>query len=142
MSVVTPAGPVRVIGAHPTNALAQGLGRYGLRRDAQLDALCDIVDDYADEPQPIVLAGDLNVTERETGSRCLDDRLADAFDIAGGGVGATWRPIPQAPPVLRIDRVLVDDDAIAVVGLNTYCGDASTDHCAVVAELQATDSDG
>ena len=137
LSLVTPAGPVRVLAAHPTNALAQGLGRYGLRRDAQLDALCDIVDDYSQEAEPIILAGDLNVTERETGSRCLDDRLSDAFDAAGGGFGATWRPIPQLPPVLRIDRVLVDNDEVAVVDLDTSCSDARTDHCAVRAELQA-----
>jgi endonuclease/exonuclease/phosphatase family metal-dependent hydrolase len=139
MSLVTPAGPVRLIGAHPTNALAQGLGSYGHRRDAQLQALCDVVDDYAPDSLPVIVAGDLNVTERETGSRCLDDRLTDAFDVAGGGVGATWRPIPQLPPVLRIDRVLVEDESVAVVGLDTHCAAAQTDHCAVMAALQASE---
>ena len=76
-----------------------------------------------------MLAGDLNLTEREVAYR----DLADLTDVARGG---TWRPlaISWLPPVLRLDYVLTGPD-ITVDSTEVDCTVSSSDHCVVVVRL-------
>jgi endonuclease/exonuclease/phosphatase family metal-dependent hydrolase len=98
-------------------------------RDQQVVALAAFAAERQGAGEPIVVAGDLNLTEREVAYR----DLAGLTDVVRGG---TWRPLPinWLPPVLRLDYVLSSPD-ISVASSDVDCAASSSDHCVVVARL-------
>jgi endonuclease/exonuclease/phosphatase (EEP) superfamily protein YafD len=97
--------------------------------------------EIAQRPGPVVVAGDLNSTDRSDVYRLLTRSLTDVHRTAGWGLGHTfpaqrgrYRGIPYPPRVIRIDMILVSD---AFVPLRSYVGASGgeSDHLPVVAEL-------
>jgi endonuclease/exonuclease/phosphatase (EEP) superfamily protein YafD len=95
--VATPFGQVRVIGAHPRategtrkslQALLQRMRESFRGREAQVAGICEYLDDLGD--QPVIVAGDFNLSELSDGYRCLGGRLTDAYRAVGRGYGFTW----------------------------------------------------
>jgi endonuclease/exonuclease/phosphatase (EEP) superfamily protein YafD len=111
---------VVVSGPEPFVLLAAHLPRPALRPDnedsvtfgrhrSEIDRLVREIDD---EELPVVLAGDLNLSDRTSGYRALDDAMVDATRT---GWAATTFPFGVFRPLLlRIDHVLVSPG---------WCGD-------------------
>ena len=98
-------------------------------RDRQVAAVAAFAAERQAAGESVVVAGDLNLTDREV---AYGD-LASLTDVARGG---TWRPLPISwlPPVLRLDYVLTGRD-ITVDSTDVDCGVSSSDHCIVVVQL-------
>jgi vancomycin resistance protein VanJ len=98
-------------------------------RDRQVAALAAFAAERVAAGDSVIVAGDLNLTQREV---AYDD-LAELVDVARGG---TWRPFPLSwlPPFLRLDFVLTGPD-IGVVAADVDCAGSASDHCAVVVQL-------
>ena len=103
-------------------------------RDAQIADLRRFVEQLHQRTgDPLVLAGDMNVTEREPAYFVLSAGLQDAQRVAGSGFGASWRPAALGLPLglIRIDY-LFSDAQLRPVGLRTDCAWRSSDHCLLV----------
>lgn len=107
--VITPAGPMRVLGVHLSSPTTKG---YVQRLESELDALRSL--DLGDTP--LVLAGDFNTSIRHPVLRDLTlgtETLVDAGLASGDLLTPTWpaiaseAPIPSPVPVLDIDHVLL-----------------------------------
>ena len=87
-------------------------------------------------PRPLLVLGDLNVSDRQPYYRWLRQRLHDADRAAGGGLDYTY-PSGQygraLVPLVRIDYVLHDDAWAARNAETVYL--PGSDHRAVVADL-------
>jgi vancomycin resistance protein VanJ len=82
---------------------------------------------------PLLVVGDLNLTDQNTGYRALARRLHDAYREAGRGLGFTFRGSEGGPALWRIDFVLHTPDLAALdVALGDYGG---SDHRPLVATL-------
>jgi endonuclease/exonuclease/phosphatase (EEP) superfamily protein YafD len=97
--------------------------------------------EIASRPGPVIVAGDLNSTDRSDVYRILTDSLSDAHQAVGWGLSHTfpaqwgrYRGIPYPPKVVRIDMILASD---AFVPLHCYVGatGGESDHLPVVAEF-------
>lgn len=86
--------------------------------------------------EPIIVAGDMNVTEREQAYFDLSAGLRDAHRVAGAGFGASWRPDFITLPVglIRIDYIFTDDQ-VRIRSLQTDCSDRGSDHCLLVGRI-------
>ncbi|MEA2623575.1 MAG: vancomycin resistance protein VanJ [Chloroflexota bacterium] len=128
-----------VVAAHPLPAtMRPPLDYDASERDAQILAVRSIVDGMLGGPNPLVLAGDFNVTDREPGYGDLSRGLIDAHLEAGFGPGSTWRPDPiKWLPfgVLRIDMVFGGNGA-RPIAVAVDCTPRGSDHCLVQAELR------
>jgi endonuclease/exonuclease/phosphatase (EEP) superfamily protein YafD len=93
-----------------------------------------IVERYAGEAGPVVLAGDLNEGSGGEGYAVLRDAgFRDACDSAGSACGATWPgDSSRLPAVARIDHVLARGIAIGEAKVMKGGG---SDHYAVAAGL-------
>jgi vancomycin resistance protein VanJ len=139
-----PLGRMAVIDVHPLPRGIVTLGPIPVAfeahlRDLELAALRARVDRLATAGLPVVLLGDMNVTEREPAYRDLARGLIDAQLEVGTGWGATWRPaaVRQLPfGVLRIDYVLSTPDLLPVA-FDTDCAPRGGDHCRLSASLVA-----
>lgn len=104
-------------------------------RDAQIAELQSfLAAARQDHAGPLVLGGDLNVTEREPAFQFLAHGLIDAHRQAGWGFGGSWRPqtrVPWLPALIRIDYLLSADGA-EPVAMTTDCSVAESDHCLIV----------
>ena len=127
-----------VVTAHPwppdtvTPPCARPLCYAPYRRDAQLAALRQTVDRLRQTGDPLLLAGDFNLTDREPAYTALTAGLDDAFARVGQGRGATWRPLEvaaYAPPLLRIDYLLTSGLTPLTTAVN--CAPPGSDHCAL-----------
>lgn len=126
-----------VVNAHPLPAafrtvtqLRLPLGFDPTARDRSLQVVRQIVDDGLARG-PVLLLGDLNVTEREPAYQVLAQGLVDAQIAAGSGFGLTWRPNPlKGLPVglLRIDYAFVSPDLVAL-DARPDCTPRGSDHC-------------
>lgn len=98
-------------------------------RDEQVAALAAFASERQAAGESVVVAGDLNLTEREV----VYHDLAALTDVARGG---TWRPLPISwlPPVLRLDYVLTGA-GVGLAAAHVDCAVSSSDHCAVVVHL-------
>jgi endonuclease/exonuclease/phosphatase (EEP) superfamily protein YafD len=88
----------------------------------------------ADEPTPLVAAGDFNATLWNQPMRALlDGPLRDAHDDRGRGLAATWPVGRPGPPFALLDHVLVTSSIdVRRISERTLAG---SDHRAVVADL-------
>ncbi|HST06280.1 MAG TPA: endonuclease/exonuclease/phosphatase family protein [Chloroflexia bacterium] len=101
-------------------------------RDRQLTA---IRDDYLqpliDSGEPFVLAGDLNLNEREPAYADFTRGLIDTFKAVGTGFGTSWRPqfiMNQPIGVLRIDYLMAAPN-VKPLSVTTDCTPRHSDHC-------------
>jgi vancomycin resistance protein VanJ len=131
---------VVVVAGHPTSAhpaLSRRCAWFACfdtdLRDAQIAELRALADPFLAAGDPLILLGDLNVTEREPAYATLAAGLRDAHREAGSGVGATWRPargmgVPLA--LLRIDY-LFSSPNVTPLAVTTDCTPRGSDHCLV-----------
>ncbi len=127
-----PGGPVVVYNVHFLMPVREGarfhlpvdfwpLGmaaRYDAAgRDDQINRLLDHV---AAETDPVIVAGDFNMSDQAVMYGSVAARLGDSFREVGIGLGASW-PVPVAaelpdwlPPVFRLDYVWHGDGLCAV----------------------------
>jgi endonuclease/exonuclease/phosphatase family metal-dependent hydrolase len=105
-------------------------------RDEALSELRGLLDASLADGRPVVLLGDLNLTDRELAYEELVDGLVDSYRAAGTGFGHTWRPPYTELPfgLLRIDMVLVDP-SLAPVTSQPDCTSRGADHCILDVEL-------
>jgi endonuclease/exonuclease/phosphatase (EEP) superfamily protein YafD len=131
---------VTVVNAHPIPPRTFGAGCPLLRcyntgpRDAQIADVRRLVEELRlRSGDPLILAGDMNVTEREPAYFDLAAGLRDAHRAAGAGFGASWRPgfmdIPWG--LLRIDYIFADE-GVRPLDLHTDCAPRGSDHCLLV----------
>jgi endonuclease/exonuclease/phosphatase (EEP) superfamily protein YafD len=97
--------------------------------------------EIASRPGPVIVAGDLNSTDRSDVYAMLTDSLTDAHRAVGWGLGHTfparwerYRGIPYPSKLARIDMILASD---AFVPLRSYVGTSGgeSDHLPVIAEF-------
>lgn len=131
---------VTVVNAHPMPPRIFAEGCSPLRcyntgpRDEQIVALRRFVDELRRRSgDPLILAGDMNVTEREPAYFDLSAGLQDAHRAVGSGFGASWRPDELGVQwgLLRIDY-LFSAGEIRPLALTTDCSSRASDHCLLV----------
>ncbi len=133
---------VTLVNAHPIPPRTFEAGCSPLRcyntgaRDAQIAEMRAFVEELGRAGDPLILAGDMNVTEREEAYFDLARGLRDAHLVAGAGFGASWRPEELGLPMglLRIDYIFAGWGA-EPLGLRTDCTPRGSDHCLLVGEL-------
>lgn len=133
---------VNVLSVHPRSPPLRGFHPFGLplgvptgfaneKRDADVRGLLAYLEEI---DGPLVVIGDLNLTDQQSLYAPLTRRLHDAHRESGWGMGFTftrWREIGL--PTWRIDYVLHTSDLVA---LSTSLGDyGGSDHRPVVARL-------
>ncbi len=148
VTVDTPEGPLTVYNAHPRNPdirWGRWRGRWPYvadfdptRRDVAVARLADLV---AREQGPLIVLGDLNLSEHNAGYARLTASLRDAHREAGYGLGNTFPVAPVGSirlpfPLIRIDYVLYSDDLRAVTAQTGASG--GSDHRPVIARLVRT----
>jgi endonuclease/exonuclease/phosphatase (EEP) superfamily protein YafD len=136
------ARPLSVIAAHPLPGSMGSLGPLPLPfdydvggRDAQIRTIRSLTERLLALGDPLILAGDFNVTDREPAYADLASGLLDAHLEVGLGPGSTWRPdaIKWLPlGFLRIDMVLAGN-AARPVSSGVDCTLRGSDHCVVEA---------
>lgn len=108
------------------------------QRNAEIDAFLTLLDGVT---EPLIAAGDFNMSDQTTRYASLAARLTDSYREAGQGFGFTWpvsgaRGIPREtllPPVLRIDYVW-HNAAFVSLSAETVQG-VQSDHLAVKTAL-------
>jgi endonuclease/exonuclease/phosphatase (EEP) superfamily protein YafD len=88
---------------------------------------------------PLLVMGDFNTTERQPNLRRLQRLLANAYAVAGWGMGYTYPIDPKRcgshlPPLVRIDHILYNDSWRARAAWTGVLADS--DHAYVVADLE------
>lgn len=103
-------------------------------RDEQLQILLDLVDQI---DGPLIVAGDLNLSDREPMYAPFGTRLADAYDELAWGLGYTYPSaygsFPRNLFRVRIDYVFTSND-LWPTAASVNC-DTPSDHCLVVADI-------
>lgn len=131
---------VTVVNAHPSPPLGscRSLWCYNHSpRDRQIIAIRALVESLRQRTgDPLILVGDMNVTEREPAYRDLADGLYDAHRVAGVGFGYTWRPMSmnRLPGILRIDYMFTDDQ-VRTLTFRSDCTYRASDHCLIVGQF-------
>ncbi len=88
---------------------------------------------------PMIVIGDFNLTDQQSPYAALTNRLCDAHDESGWGMGFTARILSLGLPMWRIDYVFHSPELVA---LRTALGDfGASDHRPVIAELAFTSKD-
>jgi vancomycin resistance protein VanJ len=130
---------VTLVNAHPMPPRIFAAGCSPLRcynngpRDEQIVALRSFVEDLRRRNgDPLILAGDMNVTEREPAYFDLAAGLQDAHRVAGAGFGASWRPaeLNLTAALIRIDYLF--SAGARPLELTTDCSRHASDHCLLV----------
>lgn len=114
-------------------------------RSDEVSGLVPRLRPLAQGPEPLVVAGDLNMTDQTPEyRRLLGAGLADAHRRAGWGFGHTFPAVPvvrifrerfRVPvPLIRIDHVLYSS-RLAAQRVDVWPAAAGSDHLPVVAEL-------
>lgn len=129
--------PVTIVNAHPVPPLIRVDGcrpvlcyNTGIR-DQQIGAIRAFIDDLrARTGDPLIVAGDMNVTEREGAYFDLSAGLRDAHRAAGTGFGFSWRPRAIRLPfgLIRIDYMFTND-LVRPLAFDTDCTFRGSDHC-------------
>lgn len=131
---------VAVANAHPIPPVTFGEECNVLRcynsgpRDAQIAAIRNFVAELQQRTgDPLILAGDMNVAEREPAYFDLATGLRDAHRAAGSGFGTSWRPHALGLPfgLIRIDYIFTSE-GVQPLALETECKRHVSDHCLLV----------
>jgi vancomycin resistance protein VanJ len=142
-----PAGSMTVVNAHPVLGRFRGDprsegGRWfdPAMRDAALREVRVRIDAALAAGERLLVAADLNLTDREPAWAWFSDGLVDLHVEVGQGSGSTWRPTDwrHLPFVLlRIDYLLAGP-GVRAVAAGTDCTPRGSDHCVVrgVVELE------
>ncbi len=135
---------LHVVVAHPLPASWHNLGPLPIPmdydptiRDGQIRTLRRTVDLLLAGGQPLILAGDFNVTDREPAYADLAAGLRDAQLDVGLGPGSTWRPdemkwLPLG--IVRIDMAF-GGNGVRPVSMTVDCTPRGSDHCLVRASM-------
>ena len=108
------------------------------QRSAELPGLLGMIDQVEG---PLIVAGDLNMSDREQGYTQLAERLQDTYRSTNYGFGFTFpddievRGITIPIPLVRIDYIWSSYD---ITPLNTWveCNNGGSDHCMVIADVR------
>ncbi|MBM7843086.1 endonuclease/exonuclease/phosphatase family protein [Herpetosiphon giganteus] len=132
LEIATPSGPTRLINTHPHIPLASFKGVYTkTQQDPTFDQLLKLI---ADQSQPLILAGDLNTTERQPNYLRLRQQLGDAYQQKGWGLGYTFPSNDTIPKAVRLDYIMPN---LHWQPLRAWTGTANlSDHGFVIADLQ------
>lgn len=89
-----------------------GIANYKLWLANRIELARELHARISAEHLPVIVAGDFNTPNHGVIYHTITDGLADAFDVSGFGWGYTFpgvnsNPIPQLPPWLRLDYLLV-----------------------------------
>lgn len=134
-----------VVAAHPEAPrvdLADGYGYDPSERDALLPRIRQLIDPTLARGEPVLLAGDLNATEREPAYHELARGLQDAHRRAGAGLGHTWGLAPDLGwplPLLRIDY-LFGGPGVTPLRASVDCTPRGSDHCLVQGSFAVADN--
>jgi endonuclease/exonuclease/phosphatase (EEP) superfamily protein YafD len=136
---------VTVVGAHPMSAYTIGDGcslpicYSPAWRDRQIEAMRDaFISPTLDSGDPLIVAGDFNITEREPAYADLSRGLTDAWKSVGTGFGTTWRPgfmMGQQLGLLRIDYLFAGP-TVRPLGISVDCTPHGSDHCRVMGRFE------
>ena len=96
-----PSGPFVLYALHSLNPL------YDAAFDAQLGFLADLLERVGHESQPVIVAGDFNMSDRSQGYRTVTASLTDAMRT--GWARSTYASGPWQVLFLRIDYIFVTD---------------------------------
>ncbi|WP_201370278.1 endonuclease/exonuclease/phosphatase family protein [Ktedonobacter robiniae] len=123
-----------VIIGHPVSSIHAVANCYfcSERRDGQLRSLNAFAHSFMFHGEAVLLAGDMNVTDREPGYASLTASLQDAFQLAGTGSGHTWGFHRLNPywPMLRIDYLLASP-RVHPTTFDVDCAPRASDHCVI-----------
>lgn len=134
--------PLTVVNAHPIPPRTFE-GRCPLLRcynrgprDAQIAAFGALARELRARGEPLLLLGDMNVTEREEAYLDLSAGFTDAHRAVGLGFGLSWRPgFTRLPAgLLRIDYMF-SANGLTPLALDTDCTWRGSDHCLLVGEF-------
>lgn len=124
--------PIRTMDA--PSPLGRRLPRYDAsRRDAEFTALLELIETI---DRPLVVAGDFNMSSRESFYKRFDRVLDDAFRETSWGFGVTYPNWSQRvlPPQIRIDYIW-SGGGLVPLSAEVNCAAQASDHCMVVADL-------
>ena len=94
--ISTPSGTVRVYAVHALSARLEG-------HEARNEMLAALGSELAaDDSTAIIVAGDFNATQDDTGMSSVQSSVSESV-LSGGGFGFTW---PSSFPVARPDHVM------------------------------------
>ncbi len=135
--------PLRIMAVHPLPpdiAWYKGLPLpIGVDGTKQANEIADITRRIQGMNGPVVVMGDLNMTDQSRGYAIISNVLQDAFAEAGWGLGFTFPhrvrfgPLAIPGPFLRIDYIFHSKDLRATQA-RVGCQGGS-DHCYLVAQL-------
>jgi vancomycin resistance protein VanJ len=106
---------------------------------AQREQIEQLLLELARPPQPYILVGDFNTSDRDTTYALLDAQLTDVYRAAEHGFGFTYPsqrqlgPVELSFPVVRIDYIWATPE-LTPHSAKVDCTSGS-DHCMVVAEI-------
>lgn len=137
---------VRVVGIHGWPY--RGLDRESVERSFQWrrEQIEWVLDRTRDQPEPLIIMGDLNATPTHQVHHLLSAHLSDAFREAGWGLGHTYPAsgeylwgIRQFRRLVRIDHIFHSEQWRAEAA---WVGewDGSSDHLPVIAQLRLLDA--
>jgi endonuclease/exonuclease/phosphatase family metal-dependent hydrolase len=88
------------------------------------------------ETAPMLIVGDMNMSDEFAEYNMLAARLIDSYMQAGDGLGYTFPNLTLAPlpPMLRLDYIFHTDDFHSIESVILDAGDAS-DHSVVMSTL-------
>jgi endonuclease/exonuclease/phosphatase (EEP) superfamily protein YafD len=100
------------------------------KRDEQITAIRAFVTPFLQHNEPVLIIGDMNLTDREPAYKDLANGLRDAHMLVGTGSGHSWGQIMrnQLWPLVRIDYML-SNSPVTPLGLTTDCSLRGSDHC-------------
>jgi vancomycin resistance protein VanJ len=130
---ISPARRLTVVTSHPFRPDTIGFGcnlpfcYRTAERDRVIGRLRQEVEKLRRNSDPLVLAGDFNLTEREPVYKTLAHGLLDAHKVAGAGWGGTWTRL-TGTAALRIDYIFATPD-LQPLNLQTDCSERGSDHC-------------
>jgi len=138
---------VRVVGIHAwsyTGLDRESLERSFRWRQEQIEWILDVT---RDQPEPLIILGDLNATPTHQVYRTLSTHLTDAFREAGWGLGHTYPAtgkqlwgVSRLSRLVRIDHIFCSDQWKAEAAWVREW-DGSSDHLPVAARLRLPRTD-
>ena len=120
-----------VVSAHPSIPQYSMSSVYASKqRDEQITAIRAFVAPFLQRGEPVLIMGDMNLTDREPAYKDLANGLQDAHMLVGTGSGHSWGKIMrnQLWSLVRIDYML-SNSPVRPLGLTTDCAFRGSDHC-------------